>query len=60
VPRRISGRTIKFANFIVRPCMRSRTIKSTESASSDLRATGCETMAWETEVAEQLNMERNL
>ena len=36
--------------------MRSRVIKSPGSAASDLRTTGCETMAWETEVAEELNM----
>jgi hypothetical protein len=37
--------------------MRSRVIKSSGSAASDLRTTGCETMAWETEVAEELNMD---
>ena len=40
--------------------MHSRIIKSPESAASDLRTTGCETMAWETEVAEELNMDGTL
>lgn len=40
--------------------MRSRIIKSPGSATSDLRTTGCETMAWKTEVAEELNMDSNL
>lgn len=36
--------------------MRSRIIKGPGSAPSDLRTTGCETMAWLIEVAEELNM----
>ena len=36
--------------------MSSRVIKSLGSAASYLRTTGCKTMAWLTEVAEEMNM----